>query len=526
MRRPHNAAGYPLSGTTWVDRPGANKRFPEIAVPLELHSTFDIAADTNQAIWCDVFVPKSMPVGTYRGTVLVSGVSVPVQLEVLPITLPDVPTCKTMLPVQCGGDVGFRHYGIAHPNPGSPEHTKARQLGDRYVQLVHRHKVAPLTGEPGTMYVAPEKMREHILPVLDGSLFTPEHGYDGIGTGTGTGIYAIALYGGWPWKAGCTQEIMQRNCRAWADWFAANSPATEKFLFLIDESNDIPQIEQWSQWMDGTGVPSMATVPMRKWAACPSLDLPTSSPQFCVPAEAFATIESLRQAGKQLWCYNGFRPQGGSIATEDDGVAFRVQSWAQFKHRINRWFWWESTYWNNYQGGQGQTDLFQRAQTFGGRSQTADPSRGETGWNYTNGDGVLLYPGTDRVYSDSSYGVDGPIASLRLKHWRRGVQDHDYLTMARAVNPVATDAIVSRIVPEVEWEVGCSDPTDPTWKRCDISWSTSPDVWELARRELATIIASEQPTPIEQARAELNAAQAGISRALLLLEDEPIEVHV
>lgn len=27
-------------------------------------------------------------------------------------------------------------------------------------------------------------------------------------------------------------------------------------------------------------------------------------------------------------------------------------------------------------------------------------------------------------------------------------------------------------------QVGASDPRDPSWVRCDISWNTNPDVWE------------------------------------------------
>jgi hypothetical protein len=103
---------------------------------------------------------------------------------------------------------------------------------------------------------------------------------------------------------------------------------------------------------------------------------------------------------------------------------------------------------------------------------------------------VLLYPGTDTRYPADSYGVQGPFASLRLKHWRRGVQDVDYLTLAAVISPTRTAEIVNTMVPKVLWEVGVSDPNDPTWVRADISWSTDPDVWEAARAELAGIIES------------------------------------
>ena len=99
-----------------------------------------------------------------------------------------------------------------------------------------------------------------------------------------------------------------------------------------------------------------------------------------------------------------------------------------------------------------------------------------------------MYPGTDVVIPSDSYNIDGPIASLRLKHWRRGVQDVDYLTLAAQYDPVAVNLLVSKMAPKALWEIGVSDPTDPTWIRGDISWSSDPDDWEAARSKLAAII--------------------------------------
>ena len=147
--------------------------------------------------------------------------------------------------------------------------------------------------------------------------------------------------------------------------------------------------------------------------------------------------------------------------TEDDGVSLRVNAWIQFKKHINRWVYWESTYYNDYQAGGGRVDLFQSAHTYGSFSDV-DPVRGETGYNYSNGDGVLFYPGTDRLFPASSYDVNGPFVSLRMKYWRRGLQDHDYLSMAAAIDPAAVEEIVNRIIPKVVWEVGVTDTTDPT----------------------------------------------------------------
>jgi hypothetical protein len=177
-------------------------------------------------------------------------------------------------------------------------------------------------------------------------------------------------------------------------------------------------------------------------------------------------------------------------------VALRVIAWAQFKMDIDRWFYWESTYYENFQcygyGEEAQTNVFQQAQTYGCFDEN-DDELGESGWNYFNGDGVLFYPGTETRFPHDSYGVMGPFASLRLKHWRRGIQDVDYLALAAEIDPERTAEIVSGIIPRVLWEYDVSDPEDPTWVLTDISWSTNPDVWEAARADLADIIEGENP---------------------------------
>ena len=234
---------------------------------------------------------------------------------------------------------------------------------------------------------------------------------------------------------------------------------------------------------------SMATIPLPTAALnTPALDIPTSWVAVALAGEWQSAADRYRaDPDKCLYLYNGTRPATGSFAIEDDGVALRVLAWAQYKKAIDRWFYWEATYYHNYQGNTGQTNVYQKAQTYGDLSRV-DRVLGETGWNYLNGDGVLLYPGTDTRFPGDSYDVLGPFASLRLKLWRRGIQDVDYLTLAAAINPTRTAEIVDEIIPQVLWEYGVSDPEDPTWVLTDISWSVDPDNWEAARAELAGII--------------------------------------
>jgi len=498
-RRPHDGR-FALPGTDWEDRPCHNQLHPDILVPLELHTPFTITAGTNQSIWGDIYIPKAVPAGIYTGTIDITedgalARQVPIHLQVRNFTLPDLPSARTMLFYE-DSNLADVYLGDPWPNPGTPAYDTMLLLADRHFQLAHRHKISLIGG------CALDAMDEAWTSRLSGELFTPAEGYDGVGVGVGNNVYSIGTYGSWRWMWDeNSEQEMWTNTDAWVDWFDAQGfgTPTEYFLYLIDESTDYAQTEQWAQWMDnnpgpGQRLKSMATIGLPAAAAnVPSLDVPTTWSGFGITALWQAAADQyMADPDKWVYIYNGSRPATGTFATEDDGVALRALAWTHYKKEFDRWFYWESTYYVNWQAygsadPRAQTNLFQQAQTFGGYA-TDDPVEGETGWNYTNGDGVLFYPGTETRYPGESYGLLGPLASLRLKLWRRGIQDVDYLTMAAAIDPVRTAEIVGEIVPEVLWELGVESEEDPTYVYSDISWSTDPDVWEAAREELAGII--------------------------------------
>ena len=491
LRAPHDNDGNATGG--WNDRPNHNKLYPDIAVPLELEQGFDIPSGENQAIWVDIYVPKDQTAGIYRGALSINGssgniASVPVELDVMDFSLPDEPTAKSMLVI---GESNLNRRYIGPEYPSDPDLLRqATDIKDKHFLLAHRHKISLI--DAGDHHQE-DRPQDAWFPRLSGELFTPAYGYSGPGIGIGNNVYSIGTYSSWKWK-GQGKEAMQRHANNWETWFENNAPDTERFLYLIDESPDHAQIEEWASWIEqsdgpGSSLSSMATT----WfvdaiSEMPSLDIVASSIYVGDKAISQAAADYFQdRADKKLYLYNGGRPGQGSFMTDDDGIALRELAWGQFKKNIDRWFYWESTYYNNYQAGLGDTNLFTTAHTFGGAGNFSD-STGESGWNYSNGDGVLFYPGTDLLFPQESYDLDGPIASLRLKFWRRGIQDSDYLKLAMAKDSTATEAIINKIVPKVLWEYDVADPNDPSWVRSEISWSSDPDVWEKARRDLANII--------------------------------------
>lgn len=501
MRRPYTFGGRGHGG--WEDRPDHDAEYPEVAIPLEVAGIFDVAAGTNQAVWVDIAVPRDAPAGMWEGALRVSvgeqSRAIPVHLLVRDFALPDDPAAQTMV-FTGHADLNARYLGHAEPADDA-ERARVRLIRDRHHLLARRHRVTLFDANLGD---GDQPVRDapsaEWLPRLDGSLYTAAHGYAGPGENLGNGLFVIGAYSSWTWKAE-GRDGMWSHLDAWARWFRVHAPATEVLLYLIDESDDYPQIETWARWIHenpgpGASIRSFATMALPEAVEhVPSLDIAASTiavadtPRWEAAATAIRARPTARVA-----MYNGRRPASGTFATEDDGIALRQLAWAQAKHAVWRWFFWESTYYTDVQGGGGTSDVIGDARTFGTKA-VRDPELGETGWRYTNGDGVLFYPGTDRVFPKRSLELDGPLASLRLKHWRRGIQDAGYLALAREKDAAATARIVESLVPRVLWEVGVDDPADPTHKRTDICWPTDPDVWEAARWQLAAIIEGKGPAP-------------------------------
>ena len=498
FQRPWTREG--IGSGSWTDRPDHDKFYPDILVPLELKRQFDIEAGQNQSIWSDIYIPRNIPAGLYRGVLNVrengsAERAVPIHLNVSNFSLPDVPTVKTM------GNLDTTeimwHYVTnwgGYTNLRSSGGIRVREITDKYFQLFHRHKIS-LIGE--NECVASDSPCSSSIPRLNGTLYTPGNGYAGPGANTPEGIYSIGTYGTWGWRNGATQAQMWEHSDNWVSWFSRNLPETEYFLYLQDEPtpSDVPNVEKWARWVRENPGPGKNLLTMSTFSATrarndmPSLSIPATGAGLgdcglisdCdVSAVAQSSSDYYSQTGRRMWMYNDSRPATGSSNTEDDGVSMRQLAWAQYKKNVDRWFYW-------YVNMNFRDDPFVQATTWGSTSYR-DPVLGLYGSNgNTNGTGLLVYPGTNLYHSENSYNVGGPLASLRLKEWRRGIQDTDYLALARQINREAADRIIQKIVPQALWEYPARDPN---FYSGDISWSVNPDVWEGARAELTALISS------------------------------------
>ena len=149
--------------------------------------------------------------------------------------------------------------------------------------------------------------------------------------------------------------------------------------------------------------------------------------------------------------------------------------WAAFKHEVPGYFYWHADHWrhNSQKQGERNQNVWAESITFDNRGQ---PNK--TDFGYINGDGVLVYPGEEKLHPDEDRGVPGPVATIQLANLRRGLQDHQYLTIARRLGlTVAVDTALGAIVPRVFSEAGPS-----------VSFPETGDPYETMRLSLARAI--------------------------------------
>jgi hypothetical protein len=137
---------------------------------------------------------------------------------------------------------------------------------------------------------------------------------------------------------------------------------------------------------------------------------------------------------------------------------------------IRRWFFWESTYWYDWSlGSDAPYDPFVQPETFH-----------NNGGDYMQGDGVLVYPGCQvDFFQEHSIGMNGVIASIRLKNWRRGIQDAGYYQLAHSKLAEETESIANTLLPDVLGDAPSGE--SPTWPQ-------NGDAFFQARKSLWYII--------------------------------------
>jgi hypothetical protein len=431
---------------------------PENARPGRGGFPIRVAPHQNQAIWIEVYVGRTRQPGVYRGTldIRIDRVrrTIPVEFEVFPFTLPDENSMQAML--FYSSDQAELYQGR---NLDAPFHRLAHR---NRVELVHAYDERTIAGAQGR---------------FSGTDFTRDRGYEGPGEAIGNVLAPRTFYG--PGRDFDTRASAWTASDAWITLLRQKFPRVITFLYMPDEPRapEYPRILSLADNVHSNPGPGRALPIFVTSKYVEPLDAAIDI--WCSGPKGFQLerVASERARGRQYWFYNGGRPQGGAITIDAPATDPRATIWAAFKHDVSVYFYWHSVHWhhNSQKQGDRNQNVWAESITFDNRKQ---PNRSPEDEGYIHGDGVLIYPGEERLHPMEDRGVPGPVSTIQLANFRRGLQDHQYLTLARRLGlDAAVAEAVQAIVPRVFSDAGES-----------VSFPQTGDPYEAARLKLARAI--------------------------------------
>jgi hypothetical protein len=361
-----------------------------------------------------------------------------------------------------------------------PELYHGRNLDPAYHRLAHRHRVEFVQAYN----------EQTLVPLIDrfsGRDFTRDRGYAGPGEGQGNVIAPRTFYG--PGHEFDERPSAWARSDSWMTFVHEKLPHVITFLYMPDEPR-APVYEQILKLADnvhsnpgpGRALPIFVTSSYVA-ALDPAIDIWCAGPLHF----QLDRVARERARGREYWFYNGGRPAGAAITIDAPATDPRATIWAAFKHDVRVYFYWYAVHWrhNSQKQGERNQNVWADSITFDNRKQ---PNRSPEDEGYIHGDGVLVYPGEERLHPEEDRGVPGPISTIQLANFRRGLQDHQYLTLARKLGlNAAIDKALQTIVPRVFSDAGPR-----------VSFPETADPYEVVRLELARAIAAASPHEIKE----------------------------
>jgi hypothetical protein len=380
---------------------------------------FEVRSNESRAIWVEVFVPKAAAPGVYTGSVTVSHSKgqtvVPVELTVWNFELPSISSVRS----------AFGLYGpdlpAGHGFSGSDTTTFAT-LRARYGQFALDHRVT-LPFHDDWMFNDLFHFDRYYGALVDGTAPTRLQGarltaVQYLGNLTDSANMARwaahfrehdrrnALNGSPPWWF---DHLFQYTCDEppyqGCDWpeiavrARAAKAADPEFRTLVTTSIQEANAHAGAQYID-------LLVPIVNF-----MDGKSGTPYA---GNQRSKYDAFLASGplKELWLYQACDSHGcggtssystgwPSYMIDTWGVRNRAMQWLVFRYQATGELYWDTTY----------------AYTLG------DPWVSQ--WAFTgHGDGTLFYPGTPAKIGGTTH---IPVASIRLKLLREGMEDYEYL---------------------------------------------------------------------------------------------------
>lgn len=406
---------YPDALIPFMD-PYSNKT---ISTAKYLAGRATVGSQKVQGYWVDVAVGPAVSAGIYTTTIKVTSGSsntiaqIPVILHVWDFVLPAKHSLTAWF---CGLRDLSSVYGMS---AGSSEYDTVEH---RHQTFLYQHGIYP-------------NVRKH--PRINWNTgditFTPDYvaSLRAFVNEFGTGMLVI------PQLATKDPRAITRYLAAYDAFSRANSWAGQYF-FYIDEPSTLESYKFVKQCGDiiHTFAPSvklLVTIDNPPQAAWPDLNDVIDIKVLLFKEALEAKIQNFQGTSKELWAYTALTRRGPNWVLDSSLLDYRIPAWCSYRLGIRGILYWSTTVWAGIASkNQPYIDTWTTTVTCSYKDK-----HGSYKWN---GEGSLLYSGVPA-------GIQGPVASMRLKMFRDSVEDYDYLKLFESLtNREQAVSTVSSIV--------------------------------------------------------------------------------
>ena len=457
----------------------------------------------NQSVWIEMYIPDDISTGEQVQRIQLTGKGEPltldITLEVIDANLPHTPSLEAV------GEI-YRSYRLEGAGEDRSQASWQR-MAQCYQTLAHQHRMVFIERTPD----APQTEKEWqdyataFGPALTGELFSKATGYTGTGTDTPVTVWRTP----WPQsydiavQESLTNDQLSEYSELASNWTTqvANNGwhQTRYFAYVFDEvdgpselaeSNPqrqayISRVHQDMQQVqaaidEGVKRAKTRTNGNDSESAIDLIWTSHSDPAVWLDNEATTLVDRVRfwapnghaantdflaqrmEAGEPTWFYHSGHPAVGGHSINLPGSELRSWGVIGARYGIHGQLMWSVNL--------GADEL-----PFAQPSYKPDDDR--------VGNGVLVYPGFQ--LSRIGYpAAAGPIPSMRLKAWHRGLQDAELYFLARSRYPQEADNLIKQLIPRALGEAVAHGDTQPTWPHDAASWISWRDgLMELLSRE-------------------------------------------
>ena len=407
--------GEPVQGPNWSKTGFKGERFRG--------RYFDVWENQQKPLWVDISVPKDTSPGIYTGLFTVwaenaDSVNIPVKIEVWDFVLPDGPTLENHF----GGFsriAGF--FGL------KTDSEEFHLIEDRFIEMMAAHRINP------------QLPRRFDPPVAEDGSVTFDEKLDKKISDFVTQYHMTNIEvprAPFSKMLGADREKVARFYNSWYDYLERKGWADRAYLYMYDEPKKPHNYEQVRQLgaLVGEVEPRLRRLVVEQpYSRHPTGGVLDGALDIWVSLFGYIDEESIKRvqkAGDEVWLYTAlvqsipkFHPNYKTFKAENfpyvDTVdierppyweidfpllSYRIAPWLNYRYGTTGLLYWSSCYW--------------------GSSPPRNPWDNPTHGDHWNGEGMLFYPGTEA-------GIDGPIASVRLKNLRDGMEDYEYFVLLK-----------------------------------------------------------------------------------------------